>query len=48
MLGQNLGSLIGPVLFGQLVKTLGWVTAGYWLIPACIIGFLAAWMVKVR
>jgi MFS family permease len=48
MLGQNLGTLIGPVLFGELVKTQGWVSAGYWMILVCLIGFLAGWRVKVR
>jgi nitrate/nitrite transporter NarK len=46
--GQNLGMVIGPILFGLLVETMGWATAGYWLIPICILGFVAAWMVKVR
>jgi MFS family permease len=48
MVGQNLGMFIGPVLFGSLVEWLGWVTAGYILIPICILGFVAAWKVKVR
>jgi MFS family permease len=48
MVGQNLGMFIGPVLFGSLVEWLGWVTAGYILIPICILGFIAAWKVKVR
>jgi MFS family permease len=48
MLGQNLGILIGPVLFGSLVRSLSWVVAGYALIPVCLLGFVCAWMVKVR
>jgi predicted MFS family arabinose efflux permease len=47
-LGQNLGMVIGPILFGRFVESMGWATAGYWLIPVCILGFVAAWMVKVR
>jgi predicted MFS family arabinose efflux permease len=47
-IGMNLGMVIGPVLFGMLVETTGWAMAGYWLIPVCILGFVAAWMVKVR
>jgi MFS family permease len=47
-LGQNLGMVIGPILFGRFVESMGWTTAGYWLIPVCILGFVAAWMVKVR
>lgn len=48
LLGQNLGNLIGPVLFGELVSSLGWLTAGYLMIPVSLIGFISAWMVKVR
>jgi nitrate/nitrite transporter NarK len=48
LVGQNLGQLIGPLAFGQAVSALGWVTAGYLLIPFCILGFFAAWMVRVR
>ena len=45
---QNLGIIIGPTLFGILVETGGWVTAGYALIPFAIIGAITAWLVKVR
>ena len=47
-LGMNLGIVIGPIFFGMLVEIMGWAMAGYWLIPFCILGFVAAWMVKVR
>ncbi|MGQ0571414.1 MAG: hypothetical protein ACT4P5_18070, partial [Armatimonadota bacterium] len=47
-LGMNLGMIIGPVLFGTLVATMGWATAGYWMIPVCLAGFVAAWAVRVR
>jgi predicted MFS family arabinose efflux permease len=47
-LGMNLGIMIGPILFGMFVETMGWAMAGYWLIPFCILGFVAAWMVRVR
>jgi nitrate/nitrite transporter NarK len=47
-LGQNLGMVIGPILFGTLAGMVGWATAGYWLIPICLLGFVAGWMVKVR
>lgn len=46
--GQNLGMFIGPVAFGSVVEMTGWVTAGYLLIPVTLIGFIAAWLVKVR
>jgi MFS family permease len=48
MVGQNLGMFIGPVLFGNLVERLGWVVAGYWLVPICLLGFVLSWKVKVR
>jgi len=47
-LGMNLGILIGPILVGILVETMGWAAAGYWMVPVCILGFVAAWRVKVR
>ena len=48
MFGQNLGMFIGPIMFGNLVERLGWVTAGYAMIPFLVLGFVAGWMVKVR
>jgi MFS family permease len=48
MMGQNLGFFIGPILFGNLVERMGWVSAGYWLIPVSILGFIVGWKVKVR
>lgn len=48
LVGQNVGQLIGPILFGRLVQNLGWTTAGYMVIPVCILGFASGWMVKVR
>jgi len=48
MFGQNLGMFIGPILFGELVENLGWVTAGYCLIPFCLLAFVVGWRLKVR
>jgi predicted MFS family arabinose efflux permease len=47
-LGQNLGMFIGPTIFGILVASMGWVTAGYIMIPICLVGIIAGWLVKVR
>lgn len=47
-LGQNLGMVVGPALFGALVEAIGWAPAGYWMIPICLLGFGAGWLVKVR
>lgn len=48
MMCQNLGMFVGPILFGNLVESLGWVVAGYWLIPVCLLGFWAGWRTKAR
>ncbi len=48
MVGQNLGMFIGPVLFGKMVESLSWVNAGVLLIPFCLLGFIAAWQVRIR
>ncbi len=48
LVGQNLGQLIGPVLLGELIGRVGWVAAGYALIPICLLGFASAWLVRVR
>jgi MFS family permease len=48
LVGQNLGLLVGPFMFGQLVNHLGWVLAGYFLIPVCLLGFFSGWKVRVR
>ena len=48
IIGQNLGQLIGPILLGDLISRVGWVTAGYTLIPVCLLGFASAWFVRVR
>jgi DHA1 family inner membrane transport protein len=47
-MGQNLGMVIGPILLGSLVESIGWAPAGYWLIPICLLGFVVGWLVKVR
>jgi MFS family permease len=48
LVGQNVGQLIGPVLFGELVQGPGWAVAGYLMIPFCLLGFISGWMVKIR
>ncbi len=47
-LGQNLGMFVGPMVFGALVESAGWVTAGLWMIPVLALGLVAGWLVKVR
>jgi MFS family permease len=48
LMGQNLGQLLGPILFGEIVQRSNWVIAGYAMIPFCLIGFISGWLVKVR
>jgi MFS family permease len=48
LIGQNIGQLLGPLLFGEIVKGSGWAMAGYLMIPFCLLGFISGWMVKVR
>jgi predicted MFS family arabinose efflux permease len=48
LLGQNLGQLLGPIFFSQMVGSFGWAIAGYLLIPFCLIGFFSSWVVKIR
>lgn len=38
-IGQNLGQLLGPVLFGALVQAVGWTAAGLLTIPILVIGY---------
>jgi MFS family permease len=48
LIGQNLGQLLGPLFFSQMVGSFGWATAGYLLIPFCLLGFASSWMIKIR
>jgi predicted MFS family arabinose efflux permease len=48
LLGQNVGVLVGPLIFGELVNRVGWAGGGYWMIPVCLLGFISGWMVRVR
>jgi MFS family permease len=46
---QNLGLLLGPVMFGRIVQVTGnWELAGYVLIPISLLGALIGWFVRVR
>lgn len=48
LIGQNLGQLLGPIFFSQMVGSFGWAAAGYLLIPFCLVGFISGWMIKIR
>jgi MFS family permease len=47
-LGQNLGMVIGPAMFGKLVDSMGWAAAGYSMIPIAAIGVVAILLARVR
>jgi MFS family permease len=47
-LGQNLGMFIGPIMFGRLVESVGWVGAGYALAPVCAISVIAVYAARFR
>jgi MFS family permease len=56
-LGQNIGMLVGPLLFGWILDRLAtpdgveiaaYVTGGYWMIPICVVGIIATLFIKVR
>lgn len=48
VLGQNLGMVVGPWMFAQIVTHATWSFAGYMLIPVCAVGVIAVWFAKVR
>jgi predicted MFS family arabinose efflux permease len=48
MIGQNLGILVGPLVFSALVQSVGWQAAGWWMIVVILAGFGAAWLAKFR
>jgi MFS family permease len=47
-LGQNVGMVIGPAMFGKLADSMGWAVAGYTMIPVCAIGVTAILLARVR
>ena len=47
-LGQNLGMVVGPAMFGRIVDSMGWTAAGYSLIPVAAIGVVAILLARVR
>jgi MFS family permease len=46
---QNLGLLLGPVIFGRIVQVSGnWAVAGYAMIPMTLLAVVVGWQVEVR
>jgi MFS family permease len=48
MVGQNVGQLLGPVVFSRLVESIGWTGAGYWMVLVGLVGFGAMGFIKMR
>lgn len=49
MFWHHLGECIGPLYFGEILDMTGsWPTAGAYMIPICLLGGLAGWLMKVR
>jgi MFS family permease len=54
ILGQQIGSAVGPLIFGKIldqsatVDIVAYTTAGYWMIPICVVGIITTLCIKVR
>lgn len=48
LIGQNLGQLLGPVVFGQLVQTIGWMPAAFCTIPLLLAGYFAVRLTDMK
>jgi MFS family permease len=48
MIGQNLGQLLGPLVFGGLVQKIGWLPAGYWMILVALAGLAFTWIIRMK
>jgi MFS family permease len=48
MIGQNLGQLLGPLVFGGLVERIGWAPAGYWMITVLLVGIAGTWLIRMK
>ncbi len=46
--GGNLGTFIGPLVFGVAVQATSWVAAAFLLLLACLFSALAGWATRVR
>lgn len=47
-LGQNLGMVAGPAVFGLLAEQVSWTTASLSLMPVLLLGFILGRRVHVR
>ncbi len=47
MFGQNLGFVLGPLVFGALVTATAWTTAAYAFGALCLVGAAVGWRARV-
>jgi MFS family permease len=47
-MGLAVANVVAPIVFGALVEAVGWVAAGWVLVPVTIVGIVLGWMVRVR
>ena len=46
--GQNIGMYLAGTIFPRIQVVTSWATAGYWMIPICVVGIIATLFIKVR
>ncbi|MFC1838656.1 CynX/NimT family MFS transporter [Thermodesulfobacteriota bacterium] len=46
--GQNIGMTLSGIIFPKIMVASGWETAGYAMIPICVIGIICTLFIKVR
>lgn len=46
--GQYTGMSAGPIVFSTIADKLGWLTAGYFLVPVAALALLCAFIVKIK
>jgi predicted MFS family arabinose efflux permease len=47
-LGMNGGIFFGPAVYGMIVDSAGWQATVWFSVPTAILGFTAAWGLKIR
>ncbi|NLA75097.1 MAG: MFS transporter, partial [Deltaproteobacteria bacterium] len=45
---QNIGMVLSGIVFPKIQVAQGWIAAGYWMIPICVLGILATCFTRVR
>ena len=45
-MGINAAGIIGPPLLGVLVQSVGWINAGYAMVPIVALGIAFCWLTR--